>query len=83
MTGRRVYPDPRTGELLLRAGDYGQAQDGMWHAKPPTADAILIHLEHVEELPNSTISVSFTISAQDDAGSYWTGNLIQGEWIQR
>ena len=81
--GRRVYPDDRTRELLLRAGDYGRADDGMWHIKPPTANAILVHPEHVQELGEGLITVTFTIAASDGAGKCWTGNLVQGHWIER
>jgi len=83
MMGRKVYLDPRTGELLLRGGDYGQAHDGMWHMKPPGSNAIVVYPGHVEELPGGTISVNFTIAASDGAGHTWTGHLVAGEWIQR
>ncbi len=81
--GRRVCPDHRTEELLLRPGDYGRTADGMWHAMPPTANPILIHDGHVQEHDHGLISVSFTIAASDGAGQYWTGHLIQGNWIER
>jgi hypothetical protein len=74
MTGKRVYPDRRTGALPLGDGEYGRNSAGVWCGKPPGHRMVCFFDMDVTEHADGTITVARRIE------SGWHGRLIKGEW---
>ena len=79
--GRRIYPDPDTGAMILSEGDYGRDLAGVWCVRPPSCHAGTIPDHTVIEHQDETITVEPSIVLQDEAGrEIWHGYLVRGRW---
>ncbi len=75
----RVYVN-EVGDLLLREGDYGQAKDGTWMARPPGQHTGCLSAHKVEEHDDGTITVTPSILINCPPEAAWHGYLTKGEW---
>lgn len=78
MKGTRAYPNAE-GHLLLKEGEFGKGNDGIWYCRPPGNHMGNLKAHKVTEHEDGTISVEPSILI-DDGRSQWHGYLTQGFW---
>lgn len=76
--GQRAYPNAE-GHLVLAEGEYGQDNDGVWHARAPGNHMGDLSDHEVVEHADETITVSPSILI-DDGRNKWHGYLKRGVW---
>ena len=76
--GKRVYPNSE-GHLLLKEGEYGKGNNGVWYARPHGNHAGSLDGHEVKEHEDGTITVSPSILI-NNGRSEWHGYLRQGVW---
>lgn len=81
--GHRIFPN-KQGVLIWHPGDYGQALNGEWMARPPDRVSVgSLRAHKVKENPDGTITVEPSILVRQmwkGKEINWHGYLIDGIW---
>lgn len=74
--GKRI--EPKDGQLLLKWGEYGKHNDGIWYVRPPGCHMGSLERHEVTEHEDGTITASPSILISGPPDPDWHGYLERG-----